>query len=376
MNEILVTGADGFLAGWIMRGALRRGLSVRAPVHTEEQAENVRRMLTSEGLGLDRCSFPLVPIPREADWVEAMRGADAVVHSASTFQGGAVPLDEFSEGLGAPEGPARAGEPDAETPRETSRFFDASVEAALVVVRAAVQAGVPRVVLTSSAAAALPHGGRGELDEGHWSDPDSVFARQTARARSGEERAMWRLGTAYLASKVRLEREAQAICAAGPATGLASILPGLILGPAVGGRTPLAAPLFDAALRGIPAPRLELPVVDVRDLAELHLLAIERAAAGERFLGVSEVASAPAMARLLRRRLGRRGRRIRPFAAPAPLVRAAGRVNPVFAVIAGLGEVRCRYRAAKARRLLGWRPRSLECSLVDTAAYLLDNELL
>jgi nucleoside-diphosphate-sugar epimerase len=119
-------------------------------------------------------------------------------------------------------------------------------------------------------------------------------------------------------------------------------------------------------------PRLWFGVVDVRDVAELHLRAMSHpAAAGQRFLAVAgDFLRIVEMARILRRRLGPAARRVPTRELPDLVVRLAARVVPAMReLLPDLGKPK-NATSAKARRLLGWSPRSSEEALVATAESL------
>jgi dihydroflavonol-4-reductase len=118
-------------------------------------------------------------------------------------------------------------------------------------------------------------------------------------------------------------------------------------------------------------------VVDVRDVADLHVRAmVAPAAAGKRFLATAGTTSLPQVASLLRERLGPAARRVPTRTVPDWAVRLSAHVSPRFAtVVPDLGVTR-EASSAKARELLGWRPRPIEETIVDTATSLADLGLL
>jgi hypothetical protein len=112
---------------------------------------------------------------------------------------------------------------------------------------------------------------------------------------------------------------------------------------------------MDGAMPGVP--RLAFGVVDVRDVADLHLRAMaDPAAKGERFLAVSgDFLSIREMALILKARLGRAARRVPTRQLPDVLVRLAGLFDPaVRQIVPELGRMK-NATSAKARRLLAAR---------------------
>ncbi|MBV8185724.1 MAG: aldehyde reductase, partial [Alphaproteobacteria bacterium] len=113
-------------------------------------------------------------------------------------------------------------------------------------------------------------------------------------------------------------------------------------------------------------PQLAMGVVDVRDVAVLHLSAMTHPAAkNERFIAVSgDFMSVLDIARVLRRRLGARARRVPTWPVPNWIVRLAALADPsVRQILSELGKTK-NATSDKARRVLGWAPRSAEEAIV------------
>ena len=125
-------------------------------------------------------------------------------------------------------------------------------------------------------------------------------------------------------------------------------------------------------------PRIYFGLVDVRDVADLHLRAMTSPAAkGERFIAVAgEPMSILEIARVLRRELGSAARRVPRFQAPDWVVRLAARRNPMLRyALPMLGKIR-RATSAKAQKVLGWTPRGNDEMIVVTAESLIRLGLL
>jgi dihydroflavonol-4-reductase len=129
--------------------------------------------------------------------------------------------------------------------------------------------------------------------------------------------------------------------------------------------------LLDGAMPAVP--RVYFGVVDVRDVADLHLRAMTAPEAkGERFIAVSgETMSILDIGKVLRRELGPGARRVPRWQAPDWLVRlAANRIPLLHAVVPMLGKVR-HSTSNKARSLLGWQARSNDEAILATAESLI-----
>ncbi|CAN5161487.1 aldehyde reductase [soil metagenome] len=232
-------------------------------------------------------------------------------------------------------------------------------EGTLRVLRAARDAGVSRVVLTSSFAAigyGVPVDGH-VFDETDWSDPDSRDITAYSKSKTLAERAAWDF----------IARE-------GGALELAVVNPVVVFGPAWGielsTSVEIVRRLLAGALPGLP--RLTFGAVDVRDVADLHLRAMtDPAANGERFLAVAgDNVSLRGIAALLKQRLGPSAARVPTLQLPDWLVRLAGRLDRTAAMaVPELGKLR-RLSNAKACRLLGWSPRSSDEAVLASAASL------
>ncbi|MER6695411.1 NAD-dependent epimerase/dehydratase family protein [Streptomyces minutiscleroticus] len=232
-------------------------------------------------------------------------------------------------------------------------------DGALRVLRAARDEGVERVVLTSSFAAIGYSRKPGDTyDEGDWTDPDDDLTPYI-RSKTVAERAAWD----FMASQ-------------GGRTELAVINPTGIFGPLLTPRLSVSVALVKAMLDGalpVVAPQY-FGVADVRDVADAHLRAMTHPdAAGERFLVSSDTAiSFLRMAALLAEHLGERAARVPTRELTADQVREAARTDPALREAAGqLGKVPV-LRTDKARAVLGWHPRDVATTLVDTAESLYD----
>jgi nucleoside-diphosphate-sugar epimerase len=331
---VLVTGGSGFIGAHCILQLLDAGYRVRTTVRSLSREGDVRAMLREGGVDAgDRLSFAAADLINDAGWPEAVKDCAYVLHVASPFPP-AIPVHEDEIIV-----PARDG--------------------ALRVLRAARDAGVRRVVLTSSFAA-IGYGQKPQaqpFDETNWTDPNGEDVRAYVKSKTLAERAAWDF----------IAREG------GPLE-LSVVNPvgvfGPVLGPDYSTSILLVQRLMDGAMPG--CPRLYFGVVDVRDVADLHLRCmIDPAARGERFLALSgEFMSIADIARALRRRLGAEARRVPTMELPDFLVRLAAIGDPaVQQILPELGK-RKNGTGEKARRVLGWAPRSPEDSLVATAESL------
>lgn len=306
---------------------------MRTTVRSLEREPEVRARLKQGGAEPgERLSFVRADLLDDAGWAEAVAGCEFVVHVASPF-------------------PERA-------PKDENELIAPAREGALRVLRAARAAGVKRVVVTSSfAAVGYGHAPRETpFDETSWTNVDAplgVYVKSKALA----ERAAWDF----------VEKE-------GDGLELATVNPVGVFGPVLGRDYStsilVVQRLMDGAIPG--CPRLRFGAVDVRDVADLHLRALTNPAAkGERFLAVAgDFVWMLDVAKLLKRRLGERAKRVPARELPNWLVHVASWLDPaVKQILPELGTSK-NASSEKARRLLGWKPRSVEDAIVATAESL------
>jgi nucleoside-diphosphate-sugar epimerase len=331
---VLVTGGSGFVGSHAILQLLAAGYPVRTTVRSLNREGDVRAMLEAGGVEAgDRLTFFAADLASDAGWSQAVAGCAHVLHVASPFPAG--------------------------VPKHDDDLIVPARDGALRVLRASRDAGVARVVLTSSfAAIGYGHPPRTTpFDETIWTDAK-------ARGLSG-----------YVKSKTLAEGAAWDFMAReGGALELSVVNPVGVLGPVLGPDYSSSILLLKSLLDGaIPAcPRLYFGVVDVRDVADLHLRAMtDPAAKGERFLAVAgDFLSMVDIAKVLKRRMGAAAKRVPTVQLPDWLVRVAARFVPMLRqTLPELGKVK-NGTNEKARRLLGWAPRSSEECIVATAESL------
>ena len=335
IGTVLVSGGSGYIAGFLIRQLVAEGWMVHATVRSLSREAEVRARL---GVDNDRLNFFAADLSADAGWAEAMAGCTHVAHVASPFPPKAV---EHADELIVP---ARDG---------TLR--------ALCAARAA---GVTRFVLTSSAAA-IAYGhppGKTTFTEADWSDPTNPDCSPYAQSKTIAERAArdW-------------------IAAEGGAMEFVSINPSLVVGPVMDADVSTSIEAIEKMLSGaLPGcPRLGFGVVDVRDLADLHVRALTAPGiAGERFIASGKFLMLVDIAKVLKARLGLKARTVPTRTLPDFLVRLSAIFDPlVRSVLSELGRTR-NMDASHVKAVLGWDTRSEEDSLVDCANSLIDKGLV
>lgn len=334
---VLVTGGSGYIAGFCIAQLLEEGWTVRATVRSLKREAEVRAALSKLTTKGDKLSFYAADLTGDAGWAEAVAGCDYVQHVAS-------PLPSSN-------------------PKNDDELVIPARDGALRVLKASRDAGVKRVVLTASVACIAY--GRGGRDTPHteadWSDETNL--RDTTayeRSKTIAERAAWDW----------MKRE-------GGALELATVNPGLVLGPVTSADFSASMEfmrlLMGGALPG--CPRFGFPLVDVRDVSDLHNRAmLAPNAAGQRYIAVSSFEWMIDVAKMLKATYP--DRKIPTSQLPDFMLRLTGMFDPV--VRSRLFELGKRRDAssAKARAELGWSPRPANTTVQDTAASLISQNLV
>jgi dihydroflavonol-4-reductase len=334
MSTILVTGGSGFIAGHCILRLWEAGYQVRTTLRSLTREAELRALLEQGGAQRgDRLSCVAADLEKDAGWADAVAGCEHVLHVASPF-----PLG---------------------IPKHEDELIVPAREGTLRVLRAARDASVKRVVLTSSfAAIGYGHGPRQTpFDETSWSDLSAhVFAY--AKSKTLAEHAAWD----FIADQ-------------GGGLELSVVNPVAVLGPVLGPDYSTSIHLIKRMMDGgMPAvPKLYFGVVDVRDVADLHVGAMTHPSAkGERFLATAgDFMSLLDIARVLRRRMGTCADRVPTRELPDWVLRVAAIAVPaVREILPELGK-RKNGTNEKAKRLLGWAPRSNEECILATAESML-----
>jgi nucleoside-diphosphate-sugar epimerase len=338
-ETVLVTGGTGFLGGWCAAELLRRDYTVRTTVRDLRRGDDVRASLAAAGVEPgERLSIVAADLGADDGWGDAVAGCDYVLHVASPF-----PLAQ---------------------PKDADELIAPARDGALRVIGASLDAGVQRVVMTSSVAA-VRHGrapsAAEPYDETDWTDPEDLQRTPYVRSKTIAERAAWD----FVRSR-------------GAESRLAVVNPGAIIGPVLSDDRSFSLQVVERLLNGMPAmPRLGFVLVDVRDVADLHIRAMTApAAGGERFLAVDRFLWMKDVAGILRERLGAGAAKVPTRVAPDLLIRAMGLFDPsVRSIVSDLGQSTA-YTAEKAKTTLGWETRTIEDSIADTAQSLAERGLV
>ena len=339
-KTILITGVTGYIARHIALQALEAGERVigsTRDLSREAALRDALRANLSDPAKLDNLRLMALDNTDDTGWAEAFDGVEALIHTAS---------------------PVPVRQPD--DPEEVIR---PAVDGALRAAKAAYAAGLRRMVMTSSIAAVTScpiRPGHQAHDEQDWSD-------------------LTRPGLSpYLASKTLAERAVWDWQAAeAPEMRVTMINPAVVIGPPVGPEIGASVYILRRLMQGKDAflPRLGYPLVDVRDVAAMHLRALERPEAeGERFIASNKFYWHGQIARDLSAAFP--ARHIPTRVMPDWVFRLLARfVKPLRGLVPLLGT-REEVDGSKATRVLGIQYRDTDATIRETAQALIDHKLV
>lgn len=336
-QRVTITGASGYIALHCIVEALRRGYRVRGTLRSTKRQAEIEAAVASHVDPGDRLELISgIDLLDDAGWDDAMQGSHYLLHVASP-----VPV---------------------QTPAHESELIEPALNGTRRALRAASKAGIDRMVMTSSiAAVSAGHAYDPErvYDEGDWSRLDSPEVSSYQKSKTLAEKEAWKLS-----EELGLD--------------LVTINPGYVLGPCViadpSPSLQIVRKLLDRAVPGVPDLRFAL--VDVRDVARMHLEALERSdAGGKRFILAGEPVPYVEIARALAAHVGPH-RKIPTRPVPKLVVRLVGLFDKTARmVIDDIGKSK-RYSTVRARELLGWQPTPLAAMVGDSADSLIAHGLV
>lgn len=340
MKTVLLTGITGYIAKHIAAHLLDSGYAVRGSMRSMKRVQEVNAAVAkgvSDPSVLTRLSFCELELTKDKGWNDAALGVDAVIHTASPF----------------PMTP----------PKVETDLTGPAVDGTLRALKAASEAKVERVVITSSTAAIsgapLPNG-KAAYDEEVWSDTENKALSAYSKSKTLAERAAWDF-----------------VKNSAPEMKLTSINPGFVLGAPLDNEFGTSVAVLHRILRGKDpmVPQIGFTSVDVKDVAALHVNALTNAdCVGQRVMGVDQFVWFVEFAKVIKSEFP--NRRIPTRVAPNVLIRLLGLFDPtVRGIIPQLGETQ-QSDKAKGRALLGRDFTNAKESAVETARYLIDKGLV
>lgn len=333
-TTVLVTGGSGFVGIHCILQLLQQNYTVKTTLRSMNRQEEVKNMLRVGGITtFDNLSFIETNLSKDDNWDQAVKDCDYILHVATPIS--------------------------LEVPKHENDVILPAVEGTLRVLKAAKKANVKRVVLTSSfAAVGYSHNNPHTLiTEECWTDPADKTLSAYLKSKTLAEKAAWN----YIAEE-------------GKGLELAVINPmgifGPSLGPDISSGFEVLKQMLDGSMKAVP--KISFGIVDVRDVADLHLRAMTNPAAnGERFLAFTgEIVSLPEIAQLLKNKLGDRAQKVSVKILPNWAVRFFALFNDKAKnVVPQLNRIK-KASNQKAKSLLGWEPGTSEEALLASAESL------
>jgi dihydroflavonol-4-reductase len=329
-GTVLVTGGTGYIGGEVIHQLLAKGYTVHTTVRNKAKSEpKLRARWADAG---ERLKVFQADLLSDYGWAEANAGCAAVAHIASP-----VSLD---------------------IPKDKDVLVVPAREGTLRALRFAHAAGITRFVQTSSAAAiAYGHPGKSHFDHTDWTNLDAEVSP-------------------YTESKTVAERVARDwVAANAPEMVYCSVNPVVVLGPVHDADFSPSLEVIRKLMDGsIPlVPNVGFGVTDVRDVAEIHIRALEAPAdtvRGERFPSSVRFMWFREMADVIRQRTPEYARKVPGKPMPDWVVRLLAPFSPALAQVKGeLGNVRD-LSGKHTEEVLGFTFTPAEQSIEDTVRSL------
>ncbi|MET1057848.1 MAG: aldehyde reductase [Pedobacter sp.] len=315
---VLVTGGSGFLGTHTIAELLKNGYPVKTTIRSLNRKEEVLANLRTAGItDLQKLSFVEADLTADTNWADAVAGCTYVLHVASPFP--------------------------AKQPKDENELIIPARDGVLRILKAANNGGVKRVVMTSSFAAI-----------GYSTDPKNhVFTESDWTDENAPIEP-------YIKSKTIAEKAAwKYIKDSGSTMEFSVVNPVGIFGPAVGSAYSASIDLIVNIMNGTVKENraFSFGVVDVRDVAEMHLLVMESPIANaERFIATADgVMTFFDIASLIKRE-------------------RSALASDIADLKAGNPADKITISNRKAKDMLGWHPRTKEEAILASVDYLKDQK--
>ncbi|KAF2512811.1 aldehyde reductase [Flavobacterium zhairuonense] len=333
-KTVLVTGGSGFIAVHCILKLLEEGYSVKTTLRSLNRQDEVKQMLRVGGINMfDNLSFIEADLSNDKNWDEAVHGCEFVLHVASP-----TPVIQFTH---------------------EDELINPAKDGVLRVLKASRNANVKRVVLTSAfGAVGMGHKNRKTpYTEEDWTNIDSnIHAYQ--KSKTIAEQTAWEF--------IKNEGGDLELSAVNPVGVM-----GPLLGPDYSHSHQMIKQMLDGDIKA--CPKISSCYVDVRDVADLHLLAMTHPKAkGERFLATTgDVLSMLDVAKILKNKLGTNAEKVPTKELPNWVLKASALKKPSLKMLVTLLGQYMQASGEKAKKTLNWSPRSNEEAILATAESLL-----
>ena len=323
MERVLVTGVTGYIGQHCAAELLRQGYEVVGTIRSRSKADTTRSAI-ARAADVENLSCAEADLLSDKGWSEAMKGCTYVLHVASPFL--------MAE------------------PKDENELIAPAVEGTRRVIGAAQLAGVKRLVLTSSTFAIIAGKDSGQYGPGDWSDTDANIGAY-AKSKTLAERAAWE-------------------SAKGGNMELTVINPGAVFGPSLGAKIDgQSVTMMTKMITGkIPMiPDMAMGMVDVRDVAKLHVAAMTaKGAAGKRFIAcTAEPVEMATVAQVLREAGYKKAPSMK---APTFLLKFMSKFDPEAKGMLPFVGRKASYDNSATFNVLKWKPTPMATSFTEMAA--------
>ncbi|SFW79788.1 SDR family oxidoreductase [Chitinophaga sancti] len=336
MQQVLVTGGTGFVASHCILQLLQQGYAVKTSIRTPDKKNKVLEMLRTGGISdFQHIQFIIADLTADQYWLDAAAGCEYVLHVASPIY--------------------------LRVPKDPEEMIRPAVDGTLRVLKAARDAGVKRVVMTSNfGAVGYSHRDPATLiTEKDYTDPDEKGLSAYNKSKVMSEKAAWQF--------IREQGHGLEFCTVNPMG-----IFGPSLGPDLSSGFELLRNIINGEMKAIP--NMDLGIVDVRDVADLHIRAMTSPKAnGERFLALAGgTMSLLEIAGFIKKHLPAIGAKISTKSLADWKVKLAALLgNQKAKAVAPLLGVNRRASNEKAISVLGWTPRSNETAILASVESLI-----
>jgi dihydroflavonol-4-reductase len=339
MKKICITGVSGFLGIHMALEGLKKGYQIVGTVRSEEKAKETIDTLSTflREEELNNLSFAYTNLLKPEGWDEALKNCDAVIHVASPF---IIEVPKHEDDLILP---ARNG---------VKHVFEA-----------ALKNNIQRIIQTSSIVSIVyGHGNnKNDFNETDWTNVDSKMASAYTKSKTLAEKDVWM----YAKNNAQLK--------------VTTINPGFVLGPILGKDPGTSAAIILKMMKGeYPGvPKLGFPTVDVRDVVNLHYLALENdKAVGQRYAAVSESVWFKELANYVLEARPEFSKKVKPFEMPNWFVNIYSIFEKSTRMILPELGFKANISNEKAKSELGFNPRPVKEAVKATADSCVENKLV
>lgn len=328
-EKVLLTGISGYIGLHTAKRLLEEGFDVRGSVRNIAKAEEVKATLIAASVDIKKLSFVELDLTSDQGWEDAASECDYVMHIASPFV--------------------------IAQPKNEDELITPAVQGSLRALRAAKKAGVKRLVLTASTMTMMGSMKNGTFGPADWTDTNAANTSAYTKSKTLAERAAWDF-IENQSDENQME--------------MVSLHPGGVFGPPLGNTiTGQAMTMINRMIQGkVPMmPNIAIPMIDVRDVANLHVQAMMTPnASGKRIVAaLAEPTRLVEIAQILKEQ-GYKGPSTR--IAPDCLLRFMALFDREAKGMLGMLGMYLHANNTETRSLFDWAPRPFSESVIDSAS--------